>query len=84
MSEPFEISDAVRAWADEHGFGAHLEAHREQFVGYAKANAAVYADWDQAFMNAIRGDWGNVRKRAGQGAPRPSSSTELTADETFR
>jgi hypothetical protein len=32
------------------------------FVGYVKANGKTYADWDQALMNAIRGDWAKLRE----------------------
>jgi len=85
MSEPFEISDAVRKWAGDQGFAEHLDAHRDYFVSYARANAALYADWDQAFMNAIRGDWGNVRKRAGASGSTavPNRDSELSSDHVF-
>jgi hypothetical protein len=36
----------------------------ESFVSKAKAKAYTYADWDQAFMNAIRDDWANLGKSA--------------------
>jgi len=60
----FTVSQSVKMWADSKGFAEDLPAHLEYFTGYVKANAKTYADWDQAFQNAIRGDWGEVRKRA--------------------
>ena len=56
----FKVSDQVKAWANEKGFD-RLDEHLENFVGYAIANAKKYADWDQAFMNAIRGNWAKLR-----------------------
>src|SRR5690606_32351708 len=52
----FGISDRVARWAEERGHES-LEAHLEYFVGYAKASGKKYVDWDEAFMNAIRGNW---------------------------
>lgn len=60
MPDDFGISEAVRTWADEKGF-ADLDAHLEYFRSYAMANGKTYLDWDQAFMNAIRGNWAKVR-----------------------
>lgn len=56
LPEGFAISDRVRAWAAEHGH-SQLEARFDHFVGYARANGAMYTDWDQALMNAIRDNW---------------------------
>jgi hypothetical protein len=61
----FKISDAVAVWAEKAGFADHLEDHFEHFVGYARAGGRRYVDWDQAFRNAVRGDWGDFRKRRG-------------------
>lgn len=55
----FCISDQVRSWAAEKGHG-QLEQHLASFVGKAKANGYKYADWDQAFMNAIRDNWAKI------------------------
>lgn len=82
IPDDFAITDSVRSWAEQQGWAEYLPAHLDQFVGYAKAKAKTYADWDQAFMNAIRGDWGDVRKRALQGVQRGGSA--LRADEQFR
>lgn len=74
LPENFAVSPAVRQWAVGKGFDAHLDAHLEQFTGSAKASARVYADWDQAFMNAIRDDWGGVRKSRSARQPTPAAS----------
>lgn len=60
LPENFGVSDAVKKWASTKGFG-QLDEHLEYFLGYAKASGRKYVDWDQAFMNAIRGNWAKVR-----------------------
>ena len=77
----FAISQRVRDWASTRGFTDFLDAHLEHFVGSVKAGGKRYADWDEALMNYVRNDWGDVRKRAGgQGGKRSA----LNADEQFR
>ena len=58
----FGISDRVRTWAAEHGFG-HLDEHLEAFKLKATAKAYTYVSWDDAFMGAIRDDWAKTRNR---------------------
>jgi Helix-turn-helix domain len=66
LPEYFSVSLAVSKWNDAKGYPpAHLAQHLEFFVGYALANGKRYADWDQAFKNAIRDDWSKVRANAG-------------------
>ena len=65
LPDGFAISQRVRDWASPLGFIDYLPAHLEHFVGTVKASGKRYADWDQALMNYIRNDWGDVRKRAG-------------------
>ncbi|WP_152564845.1 helix-turn-helix domain-containing protein [Cupriavidus metallidurans] len=57
----FGISEGVRKWAQAKGH-ARLEEHLEHFIGIARANGYQYADWDQAFMNAVRNDWARLRQ----------------------
>ena len=64
LPEGFGISDDVRKWASKMGFAKHLDEHLEHFVGSVRARGAQYADFDQALMNAIRSDWGDIRKHA--------------------
>lgn len=73
----FKVSDQVKAWANEKGFD-RLDEHLENFVGYAIANAKKYADWDQAFMNAIRGNWAKLRPVQ---QPSYQTSAQQTANE---
>jgi hypothetical protein len=61
MPDGFGVSERVRTWAAAKGYD-RLEAHLEHFVGAAKAKAYRYADWDQAFMNAVRDDWARLRE----------------------
>lgn len=60
----FGISPAIREWAEQEGFSPYLDAHLAYFLDYAAAKRPTYADWDAAFRNAIRADWGDVRKTA--------------------
>lgn len=55
----FQVSENVRRWAQAKGH-ARLEEHLENFVGTAMANGYRYADWDAAFMNAIRRNWAKL------------------------
>lgn len=59
IPEDFGISDRVKAWAEEKGHG-RLEAHLEAFKLKAVAKDYRYADWDSAFMTAIREDWAKL------------------------
>lgn len=70
MPEDFGVSDRVDAWAKEKGYG-HLADHLDAFRRKAKAKAYTYADWDAAFMEAIREDWAKLRGRAFNGVAPP-------------
>lgn len=59
----FKISEEVRAWALAGNYD-QLEASLAHFRDYCMANAKLYADWDAAFRNCIKGDWGDARKKA--------------------
>ena len=59
LPEGFTISDRVRSWAAEKGH-MRLEQHLESFRAKATANGYTYADWDAAFMEAIRGNWAKL------------------------
>lgn len=59
MPTDFEISDRVRTWAIAKGFD-RLELHLESFRGKAVAKGYTYADWDSAFMEAIRENWAKL------------------------
>lgn len=60
LPENFEVSERVKTWAAQKGFD-RLEEHLEYFIGYAVASGKKYADWDQALMNAIRGNWAKLK-----------------------
>ena len=64
----FGVSERVQQWANDKGH-ANLQSHLECFIGKAKAKAYDYADWDEAFMGAIRDDWAKLRTTQA-GAPR--------------
>ncbi|MGH8789763.1 MAG: hypothetical protein ACREYA_32415 [Cupriavidus necator] len=56
----FGISERVERWAAERGFD-NLVEHLEAFVRKCKAKGYTYADWDAAFMEAVREDWAKLR-----------------------
>lgn len=60
LPDGFAISERVRAWAAEKGFG-QLDKHLESFVSKCKAKGYTYADWDEGFMGAVRDDWAKLR-----------------------
>jgi hypothetical protein len=62
IPDDFGISDRLRAWAIEKGH-TNLEEHLESFRHKAKARGYLYADWDDAFMEAIRKNWAGVESR---------------------
>jgi len=69
LPDGFCISERVSKWATEKGHH-HLAERLEQFVGYAKRSGKTYADWDEAFMSAIREDWAKLDgKTNGSKAP---------------
>ncbi len=82
IPEDFGISRAVLEWARKNNH-SQLEARLEDFVGKAKAKGYVYADWDQAFMGAIRGDWAKLNGRPAAAQPADCGPREPTADEIW-
>lgn len=62
LPSDFQVSERVAVWAAEKGYD-RLGEYLEAFIGKAKAGGYTYTDWDAAFMNSIREDWGRVRER---------------------
>lgn len=60
IPDDFALSARVEQWAKGKGFD-RLTEHLEYFRGKAKANGYAYADWDEAFMGAVRDDWAKLR-----------------------
>lgn len=71
----FGISERVRAWAKDKGFERFLSAHLEKFLSSVKASGRRYADWDEALINCIRDDWGDIRRKAAQASGAPAVVT---------
>lgn len=63
LPENFSVSDRVKAWAAQKGFD-RLDEHCESFRRKCEAKGYTYADWDSAFMEAIREDWAKLRAPA--------------------
>lgn len=61
LPDGFVISERVKVWANHKGV-ARLDEHLESFVSKCKAHDYRYADWDQAFINAITQDWAKLGK----------------------
>jgi hypothetical protein len=82
LPDDFGISERVRTWAAAKGYG-QLDEHLEAFKRKARAKAYTYANWDEAFMEAIREDWAKLRGRAANGsAPPPESVPSDEAKKT--
>jgi hypothetical protein len=67
LPENFAISDRVLKWAAKNGHAAVLELHLEAFISTCKAKGYTYADWDEAFMGAVRKNWAQIKPQARQG-----------------
>lgn len=76
MPEDFSVSARVSAWAEKNGFD-RLDEHLDAFRRKASAKAYTYANWDDAFMEAIREDWAKLRGNGRNGsAPPPSQPAD--------
>lgn len=64
----FVISERVKAWAATKGHSRLVERF-DHFVSAAKARGYEYADWDEAFMGAVRDDWAKLNGAAAVGTP---------------
>jgi len=62
LPDGFTISERVRQWAAANGV-TELGKRFEHFVGKARARGYTYADWDEAFMGAVRDDWAGLNGR---------------------
>lgn len=69
LPDGFAISDRVKAWAAEKGY-TKLEQRLENFLGYVRRKQPTYADWDEAFMSAVRDDWAKLGGPAVNGHPK--------------
>lgn len=81
MPVDFGISESVKTWAASKGFD-RLEQHLEAFKGKAIASAYTYANWDQAFMNAIREDWAKLRGQHPNQPAQPERQSESPKPNT--
>lgn len=75
LPEDFGVSDRVKAWSAEHGFG-QLEQHLEAFKRKAIAKGYTYVSWDDAFMEAIREDWAKLRGGSRAGVAPPAEAAQ--------
>ena len=61
IPDGFGISDRTAEWATRNGhLTSFLVECLDEFISSAKANGRKYADWDEAFMNAVRKDWAKI------------------------
>lgn len=80
LPDGFGVSERVARWAAEKGH-RDLDLHLEHFVGKAKAKGYTYADWDEAFMNAIRDNWAGVGERKAGGRESTADHNKRAFDE---
>jgi hypothetical protein len=81
LPSDFVVSERVKSWAAKKGYD-NLQAHLEVFVSKAKARTYKYADWDEAFMGAIRADWAGLRTGKPSKAPRSFDGTDYSKGHT--
>ena len=70
MSKKTTIGDwapdaKLLAWCSANGYDADL--HLEYFRDYCESNNAKYVNFDAAFRNCCRADWGGIRKNHTRG-----------------
>lgn len=58
----FSISERVAEWAQKNKHD-QLDRHFDYFVSVAKSNGYQYADWDEAFMRAVRDNWAKIEAK---------------------
>jgi hypothetical protein len=66
LPEGFGLSERVIEWAKEQGFD-RLPEHLDAFRLKAVANDYRYADWDSAFMAAVKADWARLGVSSSKG-----------------
>jgi phage replication O-like protein O len=62
----FTISERVKKWANAKGY-FNLEAHLEHFILACEGKNYKYANWDSAFMTAIKDNWAKVQNKKPNG-----------------
>lgn len=82
IPEDFGISDAVRAWAAEHNYG-ELERHLDAFRLKCEAKGYRYANWDKAFMEAVRADWAGLRSGGKQAGNQRAKTNDDFSSRTY-
>lgn len=61
IPENFSVSDRVASWAKKNGH-SNLDKHLDAFVLACEKHGYKYANWDSAFMTAIRENWAKLEK----------------------
>ena len=77
LPENFKVSDRVAEWAKQHGH-TRLDEHLEVFKRKCIANGYTYASWDDAFMEAVRGDWAKLNQPVRPGFTNPADVARVT------
>jgi len=78
IPDGFEVSERVAQWAVSKGH-VRLADRLEHFRSACKAKGYTYADWDEAFMTAIRDDWAKFTTQAPSARAGPASRSERNA-----
>lgn len=66
IPKDFSISERVIKWATEKGY-TNLDKHLENFIFACEKKDYKYANWDSAFMDAIRKNWADVQSHKPRG-----------------
>lgn len=76
LPDDFAISERVREWAKKNNHG-QLDAHLDAFRIKSAKQGYTYADWDSAFMEAIRENWASLQP---QRTASPSAFTKTPSE----
>lgn len=66
----FTISERVKTWAEKNGH-KNLNEHLEYFILVCEKNNNSYANWDSAFITAIRDNWAKIKTNVAEKDDRP-------------
>jgi hypothetical protein len=75
----FAVSERVERWAASSGHGRLVE-HLEAFKRKCQAKGYAYADWDAAFMEAVRQDWAKLGAVSAQRHKTPEQTKRETTE----
>ena len=79
------IPEGLAGWGLEHGYDAtYLQNHWSFFVNYLKCKGKKYKDYDAAFRNCVKSDWGGIRKQWSPGVTQSKTAQGIRLLEDMK